>query len=151
MVVEELKYDSVDLNNIKPVEPKTLFDATKYDGMRVKIAEIKQIWVDSHYVDGSYDATATVKTPFIEVVTEVVDTIGEGEGKNEIRASARFTLQKDESGNLVISKHPKAKLWKFMRKMGVTTLENLKGKLVTLTTEPSKDENDDRVWLRIVV
>jgi hypothetical protein len=150
-MVDELKFEEVNLNDIKPVEAKPTFDAKQYDGARVKIAEIKQLWQDSHYINGTYDPNMTEKHPFIEVTTEVVDTVGEGEKKIEVRAKARFSLQQDEKGNLIISKHPKGKLWKFMRKMGVDKLENLKGKMVTLTTEPSKDENDDRVWLRIVV
>lgn len=152
MAVPELKENAiVDLNNIKPVEPKALFDAKKYDGVKIKIAEVNQVWEDSHYIDGTYDATKIVKLPFVYVVTEVVDVIGEGEEKREIRVKARFSLQQDDNGNLVISKHPKGKLWKFMRKMGVDKLQDLKGKIVSLTTEPSTDPNDDRVWLRIVI
>lgn len=151
MAIDELRDGTADLDKIKPVEPKVLFDAKKYDGARVKLADVKQIWQDSHYVNGTYDANKTVKLPFIEITTEIVDTVTSGDQKSEIRAKARFSLQQNDKGELVISKHPKGKLWKFMRKMGVEKLDDLKGKMVTLTTEPSKDENDDRLWLRIVV
>lgn len=151
MPIEKLTAEEFDLNAIKPVEAKVLFDAKKYDGARVKIADVRQVWQDSHYVNGTFDAVKTVKLPFIEVTTDVIDVVGVGEARTEIRTKARFSLQQDDKGNLVISKHPKGKLWKFMRKMGVDKLEDLKGKMVTLTAEPSKDENDDRLWLRIVV
>ena len=149
--LDEKEKEAVDLNKIKPVEPKALFDAKKYDGARVKIAEVKQVWEDSHYIDGTFDATKTTKLPFVYVITEVFDVIGEGEERREIRTKARFSLQQDDKGNLVISKHPKGKLWKFMRKMGVDNLDALKGKMVTLTTEASKDETDPRLWLRIAI
>ncbi len=152
MSVEPLKENEiVDLNSIKPVEPKVLFDAKKYDGARIKIAEVKQVWEDSHYIDGTFDATKTQKLPFVYVITEIVDVIGEGENRKEIRTKARFSLQQNDKGELVISKHPKGKLWKFMRKLGVEKLEDLKGKMVTLTTEASTDPSDDRVWLRIAI
>ena len=50
----------------------------------------------------------------------------------------------------VISKAPKAALWKFMRKMGVTDYRQLEGKIVTLTLRPAKKEGDDRVFINIV-
>jgi len=65
----------------------------------------------------------------------------------------RFNLQKqqkeDGSFEEIISKHPKAALWQFMRKLEVLTLPEMKGKLVTITTVPSKKENDDRLFLTI--
>lgn len=51
----------------------------------------------------------------------------------------------------VISKAPKAILWKFMRKMGVADYRELKEKLALLTVKPATKDGDDRVFLNIVV
>ncbi len=67
-----------------------------------------------------------------------------GTYKNEI------TGQDEQRPNPVLSKHPKASAWKFCRKMGANNLTELKDKIVTLTTVPAKDPEDDRVFLRIV-
>jgi len=50
----------------------------------------------------------------------------------------------------VISKHPKASLYAYMKKMGADKLSDLIGKMVTLTTVPAKDPEDDRRFLQIV-
>lgn len=147
---QEISFENIDIDSIETVESAPQFDAKEFDGTRVKIADIKNIVVDSHYVDGSYNSEKTVKQPMIEVTTEPVKVIDTEDGPKDIIARERFTLQ-EVDGKLAISKHPKAKLWKFMRKMGVAKLSDLKGKIVTLTAEPSKDPNDDRYWLRIVV
>lgn len=138
------------IDDIPVVESTPLFDAKEFEGKRVKIEKVTQIVADSHYIDGAYDANKTVKVPMIEIETEIVSTVSTKEGPKEIRAKHRFSLQEIE-GKVVISKNPKAKLWKFLRKMGVDKPSLLVGKTITLTAEPSKDENDDRTWLRIVV
>lgn len=163
--MEKEQYNEDDLN-IPLSEPKSHFDAEKYEGKRVKIMNVTRDVALSHYVpelDASgkptgqnvYDANRTVEQPVVYIETEVVNP---EEPDNPITVRQRFSLQttKDNYGKeiVTISKHPKAKLYKFLCKMGVdkmpNPLEALKGKMVTLTTEPSKDPNDDRVFLRIV-
>jgi len=61
-----------------------------------------------------------------------------------------ITGQSEQRPNPVLSRHPKASAWAFCRKMGANNLTELKDKIVTLTTVPSKTEGDDRVFLRIV-
>ena len=138
------------IDDIKVVESTPLFDARQFDGAKVKIESVVQSVVDSHYIDGVYNANKTIKSPVIEVETEPVTTIKTIEGEKQVKVKQRFSLQ-EVNGQVVISKNPKAKLWKFMRKMGVEKPSELKGKTVTLTAEPSTDPEDDRLWLRIVV
>lgn len=142
---------TTDIDNIEVRDSVPLFDARKFEGKRVKIDKVYQDVIDSHYVNGVYEKNMTVKQPVIIVETEVVETIKLGEGDVDIRVKERFALQTANDGRVVISKNPKAKLWRFMRKMGATKPSELKGRIVTLTTEPSKDENDDRVFLKIVI
>jgi len=167
--MEETQTDD-NLDNIPIVDSATeLFDAAPYEGKRVKIASIKKIFVTNFYPDGkNYDANSQEKMWKVELETEPIkelDDNGEftdkvltyekdGEQKN-ITVTARFNLQEktnESTGKkeIVISKHPKAKLFAFMRKMGAETLNELKGKLVTLTVVPSTIEGDDRVFLRLV-
>lgn len=155
-MMEDLIKTEVDLSSIKGVVPKPTFDAREFEGVRTKIAEVRTIIVDSHYVDGNYTADKTTKIDVLEIETEGVTELDvEDENgiksKKKITARQRFNLQRDSGNNLIFSKHPKAKLWKFMRKLGVEHINDMKGKYVTLTTEASKDDNDDRVWLRISV
>lgn len=138
------------IDDIKVVESTPLFDARQFDGAKVKIESVVQSVVDSHYIDGVYNANKTIKSPVIEVETEPVTTIKTIDGEKQVKVKQRFSLQ-EVNGQVVISKNPKAKLWKFMRKMGVEKPSELKGKTVTLTAEPSTDPEDDRLWLRIVV
>lgn len=88
--------------------------------------------------------------------------------KLQITTDLNFQNKKDENGQLVtkeyeengqkemrpvpvISKAPKAKLWAFCRKMGVTDYKELTGKIVTLTIQPSKKDGDDRVFINVVI
>jgi len=156
------------IENIRTVEPtSTSFDATKFEGQRISIDKVEIIEVDDKFPDGKYDATSTQKKMVVEVTTapikqfhedesgnitfgpeEVEYTDSEGNTKN-IRINNRFNLQKEE-GEWVISKNEKANLWIFMRKLGVTELSEIKGKIVTITSVPSKKPDDDRRFLSIV-
>ena len=149
-----VEFDNENIDEIPIIEPQAAFDASQYEGARIKIATVKQIIVQSHYIDGEYKADETVDAPVIEIETESLGEWETAEGKKPITVRARFNLQEktgeDGKKQVVISKHSKAALWKFMRKHGVIKPSDLIGKLVTITTEPSKDENDDRTWLRVV-
>lgn len=154
-----------DLNEIETREPKQSFDSTKYEGFRVKIADVREItatnWYTGKTADGknnAYNPQSTETCQKIEVETEqlpIMDNEGHPTkekmflGDKPLTVTARFGLKR-EGTDWVISKHEKAALWKFMKKMGVTKLGELKGKVVTLTTEPSNDPEDDRMFLRIV-
>lgn len=159
------------LDDIPIVESTSMFDATKFEGMRVKVDNVEKKQVTDFFPDGStYKKDSTDMKWVVEITTEplreidndgqVTDKIIEmpqedGTHKN-LRVTKRFNLQEqlnNETGKpeVVISKHPKASLWKFMRKMGTDSLSGLKGKVVTLTSEPSKVEGDDRRFLSIVV
>lgn len=162
----------LDIDNIPIVEPKSLIDVTGYEGKRFPIDTVERIEVIDYYNgptdDGSntaYNPNSTEKKFVIEIKTVPLPELDEngeptdnmvdlGDGK-KLTVNARFNLKKEmdeKTGqvNWVISKHPKANLWKFMRKFKVDKLGDLKGKFVTLTTVPAADENDDRLFLRIV-
>ena len=120
-------------------------------------------------------STEPLKVLTKDSVGNIVKTEREVEFKNEdgtidkleITVELNFQNKKDEYGTLimqdfnisgvvekrpipVMSKAPKAGLWKFCRKMGVTNYKDLQGKIVTLTTTPSKKEGDDRIFINIV-
>ena len=140
-----------ELDNIPLVEPKQQFDAAVYEGKRVKIARVEKKIVDTHYVTNDqgekvYDVTKTEQQDIIEIETEILNPEDE---TFPVTVNARFNLQKDENGNVIISKHPKANLYKFLRKMGCEKPSELKGKIVTITTQPDRD-NPEKLWLRIV-
>lgn len=161
---------NIDLDNIKPTEAKSKFDATVFEGQRVKIEVIEVKEVIDYYPDGDnqYNPDSKAMKSIVEVTTfplkdveidkdgnsKILDTIvqftQEDGSLKPLVVRKRFNLQKDDSGNLVISKHPKAELWSFMKKLGVEKLSELKNRLVTITTTPSKKEGDDRRFLTIV-
>jgi len=159
------------LDDIVAVEPNQLVDFSAYEGLRFKIAGVKELEVINKFngpkdVTGkpSYNPNSTEKKHIIEVTTvpltkldnsrnptdELVDM---GEGRN-LTVRQQFNLKKetkdDGSIDWVISKHVKGSLWKFMRKLGVENLDALKGLFVTLTVVKSNSPEDDRDFLRIV-
>ena len=154
----------VDLDAIQAVEAGSDLDVSQYEGFRTTIAKVEVIeainWYNKPSADGNgfiYNPESTEKMQKVRIVTKplpVLDSDGHattellslGEGKN-LEVQARFNLSLID-GKWQISKHPKAKLWAFMRKMNVEKISELEGKFVTLTTEPSK--TDDKVYLRIV-
>ena len=140
-----------ELGNIEVIEPKSSFDASKYEGQRVKIASVEKIEKESHWIDGVYDANKTVKIPAVEVKTEPLDELPQPDGSTKpLTVTRRFNLQEqvqpDGSKKIVISKHPKATLWAFMRKLGVQKIPDMIGKIVTIITEADDEGN---LWLRI--
>lgn len=177
------------------------FDAREFDGQRVKIARVLAIMDKSNYIwnpelkKNEFNKDKFVLVPKIEVETEEVTKFTKKDGKEiSVRVSSRVPIQQEvnkETGKkeIVISKASVAKLWQFMRKLGITEIGNIKyrydeatknfvlldsegkdidflqenhkesvvenspaiGKLVTLTTVPSRDPDDDRVFLRIAM
>ena len=158
-----------DLDEIDSVTPKPMFDVSAYEGKRVKIADVKELEVIDYYngEGGTYNPNSTDKKHIISITTESLKKVDEGGNftselytyhdelsntDKTVSVDARLGLkfEKDKK-TWVISKHPKAKLWKFMRKLGVEKLSELKGKFVTLTSEPSSNPEDDRSYLRIAL
>lgn len=155
-------YLDSNIDEIEAVEAGSLVNFTGYEGMRVKIVEVKEKevvdpWTGPEDATGkpTYNQASTEKKHQIEVETEqlpIIDAEGnvledkETIGDKPLTVKSSFNLKK-ENDRWVISKAPSAALWKFMRKLGVTKLSELKGKTVTLTTDTS---DDGRVWLRIV-
>jgi hypothetical protein len=165
----------VDLGAIQAVERAGGIDAELYAGRRVPIEKIVvKEEIDFYHGTPTYDPNSKEKTFRVYVYTvplkELVLTPG-ADAKNpenwkfgdkvlqfnddkgnvkQVIVHARFPLQRNKEGKPEISKHPKATLWKFMKKMGVNTLPELKGKLVMLDAKPSKNPEDERKFLRIV-
>jgi len=155
-----------DLNRIQTEEPKEIVDVSIYEGKRFKIAKVEEVEVINFYNGPvindkpSYNPNSTEKKHVIEIETEPLPKIGKdgevlpelvtfGEGKF-LSVKAKFNLKLNDSNNWVVSKHSRASLWKFMRKMSVENLEALIGKFVTLTTEGASNPDDDRIFLKIV-
>jgi hypothetical protein len=165
-----------DLDAIVTKTPKPTFDANAYEGRKVKIDKVEEIETINHFVrwnpelkvwesTDKYNSESTKKVHGIKITTEPLKKIDEGgnfsnelyEFKDDVTGDVKhiqitemFSLKQD-GNDWVISKHPKAKLWKFMRKMGIEKLSELKGKYVTLKTEASNNSEDDRSYLRIIV
>jgi len=163
-----------DLDNIPVVSGVGKFDATKYEGFRVPIASVtKEHVIDNFPKDASgqgvYTPNSTTMKWVVRVVTnplpelnesgapgKIIEISQEDGSTKKITPSHDFNLQETfdpvtKQMEVAISKHPKAALWNFMRKMGVQKLSELQGKIVTLTAKPSKREGDDRVFLAIVI
>ena len=143
--------------NVPIVDATQVFNPKEFEGKKVKIAKVWRDRIDSHYVDGEWNANKTQKAPVVFVETEPVSKITLGDGtEKEVVVKHRFYLQSrvnsvTKEKEVVISKSPTAKLWKFMRKIGANELNEIQDKMVTLTIEPSKEPDDDRLFLRIVV
>lgn len=162
--------------DIPIVEGAGKFNPDIYEGYRVAIAKITKKQVVDFFPrtadnpDGEFKADSTTMKTIVEIETQplfeldkqgnktakVIEYKQEDGSVKNITVRHRFNLQEitnPETGKkeVVISKHPKAALWAFMRKMGVMKLTDLVGKLVTLTSKPSTKEGDDRKYLKIVV
>ena len=83
-------------------------------------------------------------------MTEDILTITDKDGNSKpFMVREQFNIQTEDDGTPYISKHPKAALWKYMCKINAKTLEEIKGKLGTITLVPSKKEGDDRRFLSL--
>lgn len=144
-----------DLSKIEAQEPKATFDASKYAGRKVKIAKVTQVEKDSYYDKDGGKIDTPRKIPAIKIETEKLDDLPSDDGTTKpLIVSTTLNLKEifDEDGKVIdvtISKHTKGKLWKFMRTVGATTIPEMVGKEVVINVEPSADESDDRMWLRI--
>jgi len=151
-------------------EPKSNdFDNSKFEGQRIKIESVNTVEVIDFFPEGNYDKNSTAKKTVVEITTEPIKQYHmnedgsvvfgpelieipnkEGEGTHSLKIVHRFNLQK-EGDQWIISKHPKANLWKFMRKLNVEKVTDLAGKYVTVTTTPSKNPDEpDKTYLSIV-
>lgn len=157
-----------DLNQIPVVEKTSGLDISKYEGKRIRIAKVTPVWAINYYPDGeTFNQDSTEKVLKLEIETESLKELDKDGNftekdleydkdgiKKKVTVTTRLAFQpeiKDGKITWVISKHPKAKLWGFMRKMGVIIPQELTGKIVTLTVEPSKKPGEDRKYLRIVM
>ena len=159
-----------DIDKVPVVEGGLPFDSNEYQGIKIKI---EKVYIDKDAINWyngpkdtsgrpTYNSSSTEKMQKVVIETYPLSKLDERgnltdellNGQNEdgsakhYTVTARFNLQ-NKNGVWSISKSPNAKLWKFMRKCGVETLSELKDKMVVLDTQPSRDESDDRVWLRI--
>ncbi len=168
---EELeKVDTNEIDKVPIVESGLPFDSKSYQGLKIKI---EKVWIDKNAINWyngpadtsgrpTYNPSSTEIMQKVVIETyplpklddsgnstsELLSSQNEDGSTKHYTVSARFNLQ-NKNGVWSISKSPNAKLWKFMRKCGVNILSELKDKIVVLDTQPSRDETDDRVWLRI--
>lgn len=133
-------------------DPTETLDVSKHDGKRVKIAGWKQIPTFSDYnEEGEHIPGLKRPTQSIKVWSETLELYTKKDGsKIPIEASEVFPLKlsvKDGVKIWVISPHAKGKLNNFMKKQKTTTLEGLKGTMVTVVVRPSQKAGDDREYL----
>jgi hypothetical protein len=94
-------------------------DIRQYVGKKAKIESAK-------IYEGKYGL-------YVKVITKIVDTIGKGDKKVEIRGSKIFGLQQDENGVFGYGKD--TKLGMFLSNMKAKDLKDLIGKEVTLQAQ----------------
>jgi hypothetical protein len=154
---------SINVDDIKPMKSSS-FDASKYDGMKVKIESYEIKSETNFFPDGkNFDKNSKEKMYRIYVYTEplrefdkdgkLTDKIIEYEKdgvKKQIRVHSRFNLITGPDGKPGFATGAKAKFNAFLKKHKCEKISDLKGKEVLLTTEASKVEGDDSVFLRIV-
>jgi hypothetical protein len=91
---------------------------------------------------GKYHEKERFDTKVLKVLTAVVTTIQDKEGKDvDIRASELFNLKKDENGKYGISTSEKAKIRKFMKRQKVSTVKDLIGTSVLVKKYETNDGN----------
>ena len=168
--------ENINIDDIKVVTGANKLDKTKYEGFRIQIAKVSPEHIQDQFpkgVDGQpavYTPNSTAMKWVIRIETAPLpelDADGKATAKliefpqkdgtmKNFTITHDFNLQEEfnpetKQMEVAISKHPKAKLWAFMRKMGAQKVSELNKKLVTLTAQPSKKEGDDRIFLSIVV
>jgi hypothetical protein len=165
-----------DASTIPVVAGGSGFNADLFAGKKVKIAKYEIRKETNFYPNGvDYDKASTEKCLRVYIFSEPLKELKLKEGGNKdnsddyvfsdkdmevvkedgttkkILVNARFNLQMDEEGKPQISKSPKAKLWAAMRKLGINTLPEIVGKFVMLDVQPSKEEGDDRKYLKFAL
>lgn len=121
-------------------------DLTEFEGVRVKIEGWEIIEIDSYWDPENTEKklVTPVKVKKLKVFTQPVTQGKKGDGTVfPIRASALFSMKRDDKGNWGLSDNPKSNFQKFLHKIKVNTLKDLVEKYVTITL----DENG---YLRIV-
>ena len=103
-------------------------DVSKYVGKKAKI-ENAEIFQSKKF--GSY---------YAKIQTKIVDTLGTGDKKIELRGSRVFGLHQDEDGNVGWADN--TKLGVFLTKMKVKSLKELVGKEVILQTQTNESGTD---------
>lgn len=164
------KMEEFDVNKVQTKDPKVFIDVKAYEGTKWKIEDVKVRREIDPFRDELGNRTefnpeskamcwkAYISTEPLREYNSQERTFGskilvkknKDETETPIRVIKAFNLQESEQGAPEVSKHPKALLWKFMRKYGVSELIQLKGQLVMLDSIPSKTEGDTRRFLTIV-
>lgn len=137
---------SMSLDDMKPVESKGV-DFSDYEGQKKEIETVEVIETTTPYdEDGQYHSDLKRTIQVLRVATGVVTKIETEKGEKEIMASELFNMKQDEkTGEWGWSSHKKAKLRRFMTKMGVNHPKDLKGKVVILKVR--KKEGSDNEFL----
>jgi hypothetical protein len=135
-------YESTeDISDLKPSQAKSSIDFSEYAGKKYPIERITRTWLKSKF--GPAGVTLApgkeIMAPVLKVETIPVTTVTNREGQEiEIRASEIFSLieEIDNEGKKTYtwSQNEKGALFKFLKKMKVTSPPELKGKMVILTT-----------------
>lgn len=131
-------------------------DVSKHEGKREKIELVTPVDSFTSYNEEG-ELVPGLKRPVqkVKIATGILETITNSDGtKLDLRAQVFFNLKKkviDGKEHWGVSKHQKSKLYQFMKKQKVETLEQLKGTLVTVTTKPSNVEGDEREFLTFAV
>jgi hypothetical protein len=118
--MEKTKDEQVAMPTVAQIDLPKL-DIEQYIGKKVKID--KADVYKSNKFGGHY----------VKVETKIVDTLGKGDKKIELRGSRIFGLQEDENGKVGFGKD--TKLGVFMTKMKATKLIDLIGKDVVLQSQ----------------
>jgi len=148
-----------------PTKESNSIDLSLYHNKTVKIAKVHEVEVQDLYPNGEYNPKSVLTTHKIKIETEPLRELDEGNNftdkplvfkddkgnENPITRRHYFGLSLDDDGNWFISKHPNAKLWKFMQNFKVTDPKQLEGKYVKLVWIPSSNPEEDTGKLRILV
>ena len=166
MVEKDSKPVDFALDEVPVVDKKLSYNFEAYQGKKVKIAKVEIKDEINFFPDGkNYDDQSKDRCFRLYVISEplkVLDDKGnftdkmveipqEDGSMKQLTVRARFNLNTSKDGKPEISKHPKAKLWAAMRKLGATKLSEMLGKLVMIDLELSKVEGDDRKYLRLAI
>jgi hypothetical protein len=123
---------NIDISSLKPVKSGEPIDLKRFHNTQVEISEMKVLQVNSSFTQKGPDGQ-NLKQWVLKVSSPVLLTVGEGDTKIEIRASELFNLSQDKEGKLTgYPQNKDSNLVKFMKDVGATTLEDLKGKKATV-------------------
>ena len=130
-----------------PVLPSItqLPDPEQFEGARVEIEGWEVVEVKTFFDPHTGERLSEpVMTPCLKVFTKPLAYGKNRDGEEfPIRATALFNLKRDKNGRLGLSGHPNSNIQKFFRKLKVNSLQEIKGRYVTVTCTPEG-------WLRIV-